>query len=167
VSNASPASPIGTLRYSRTDPFGSLKRFVAMFAEMPVSSLYLMIVGGLLTAFAMAALRRDAGWMLALGLPLLLAAGRAGLPGAIVAWGCAAYVIVLLLAVGALTLRTIGLPLGLGFAAAIALAGFSSMPAAAGQMASSSLSLHRPPAFGIKMAGMLGQLANDPRYAAD
>ena len=138
-----------------------------MSAEMPVASLYLMVVGGLLTALAMAALRRDWGWMLALGLPLLLAAGRAGLPAAIVAWGCAGYAVVLLLAVGTLTVRAIGLPLGLGFATAIALAGLSSMPAAAGRLDTAQLSLHRPPLFGIELAGMLGQLADDPQYAAN
>jgi hypothetical protein len=134
-----------------------------MFAEMPVASLYLMIVGGLVTALGWAALRRDGGWVLALGLPLLLAAGRAGLPPAIVAWGCALYAIVLLLLVGTLTLRTIGLPLGAGFAAAIVLAGLSSMPAAAGRLETTPLSLRQPPVFGVKLAAMLGRLADDPR----
>jgi len=138
-----------------------------MFAEMPVASLYLMIVGGLATTLGMAALRREWSWVLALGLPLLLAAERAGLPMPIFAWGCALYAIAFLLFTGALAMRTIGLPVGAGLIGAVLLAGLSSMPAAAELRNPAPLSLHRPPAFGIELANMLGTLADDSRYAAD
>jgi len=138
-----------------------------MIAEMPMASIYLMIVGGLATALAMAALRRDGLRMLAIGLPLLLAAERAGLPPAIFAWGCAGYAIALLLVAGLAAIRVTGLPLGAALVAAVALAGLSSMPAAASYQGGEPLSLHRPPGFGVRLAAMLGTLADDPRYAAD
>jgi len=138
-----------------------------MFAEMPVASLYLMFVGGLATVLAMAALRREWSWVLALGLPLLLAGERAGLPAAIFAWGCAIYAVTFLLFTGMLAARTIGLPIGAALVAAALLAGLSSMPAAASYRGAAPLSLQQPPTFGVRLAAMLGALANDPRYAAD
>ena len=138
-----------------------------MFAEMPVASLYLMIVGGLATALAMAALRREGSWVLALGLPLLLAAERAELPMPIFAWGCALYAIAFLIFTGALAMRTIGLPVGAALVGAVLLSGLSSMPAAAMRHDAAALSLQQPPSFGVRLAAMLGQLADDPRYAAD
>jgi hypothetical protein len=138
-----------------------------MFAEMPVASLYLMIVGGLATALGMAALRRDWSWVLALGLPLLLAAERAGLPATIFAWGCALYAAAFLVFTGALAMRTIGLPVGTALVAAVLLATLSSMPAGASHRDLARLSLDRPPGFGVRLAALLGALADDPRYAAD
>ncbi len=138
-----------------------------MFAEMPVASFYLMIVGGLATALAMAALRREWSWVLALGLPLLLAADRADLPAAIFAWGCAAYAVAFLLFTGTLAVRAIGMPISAALVGAVLLAGLSSMPAAARHHDIPALSLQRPPSFGVRLAAMLGQLADDPRYAAN
>jgi hypothetical protein len=138
-----------------------------MFAEMPVTSFYLMIVGGLATALGMAALRREWSWVLALGLPLLLASERAGLPGAIFAWGCALYAVAFLLFAGTLAMRTIGLPIGTALVAAVLMAGLSSMPAGASRHDVEALSLRRPPGFGVQLAALLGALADDPRYAAD
>jgi len=138
-----------------------------MFAEMPVTSLYLMIVGGLATALAMAALRQQWSWVLALGLPLLLAAERAGLPAAVFAWGCALYAVAFLLFTGVLAVRTIGMPVASALIAAMLLAGLSSIPASATRHELEPLSLHQPPTFGVQLAALLGQLADDPRYAAD
>ena len=138
-----------------------------MFAEMPVASLYLMIVGGLATALAMAALRRDWTWVLALGLPLVAAVERAGLPAALFGWSCALYAIMLMLVAGIWAVRTVGWPVVGLVAGALAYAGLSSMPAAASLGDPAPLSWHRPPAFGVELAGMLGRLADDPRYAAE
>lgn len=138
-----------------------------MVAEMPIASLYLMFVGGFATLLGMAALRREWSWVLALGLPLLLAGERAGLPIPIFAWGCALYAIAFLLFAGALAMRTIGFPVGTALVAAVLLAALSSMPASATGHDAAPLSLDRPPTFGVRLAAMLGQLANDPRYAAD
>ncbi len=138
-----------------------------MIAEMPVASFYLMIVGGLVTALGMAVLRREWSWVLALGLPLLLAAERAGIPAAIFAWGCAAYAVAFLVFAGALVIRMVGLPVGATLFGAVLLMGLSSMPADARYREETSLSLHQPPTFGVDLATLLGQLADDPRYAAD
>ncbi|WP_298693135.1 hypothetical protein [uncultured Sphingomonas sp.] len=136
-----------------------------MVADMPIASIYLMIVGGLATALAMAAMRRDGLWVLAIGLPLLLAAERAGLPPALFAWGCAGYALAVLLVAGLAAIRVTGLPLGAALVAAVALTGLSSMPAAAYHPDPAPLSLHRPPTIGVQLAAMLGTLADDPRYA--
>jgi hypothetical protein len=138
-----------------------------MVAGIPVTSIYLMIVGGIATALAMAALRHEWSWVLALGLPLLLASERAGLPPAIFAWGCAAYAVVFLAFTGALAGRMIGSPVGVLLGGAVLLAGFSAMPAAAMRHDGAPLSLEQPPTFGVRLAAMLGALADDPRYAAD
>ena len=61
--------------------------------DLPTTSIALVFVGGFAVSTAHAALRREPFWALAFALPLLLCAERAGLPLALVAWGCVAYLL--------------------------------------------------------------------------
>ncbi|WBO20869.1 hypothetical protein [Sphingomonas abietis] len=73
-------------------------------ADLPVSWMYLLFVGGFAICGVQALLRGDAPWTLALGIAVLLSAERAGISPAIVAWGiagwlfCAAFLLLVLLA---------------------------------------------------------------------
>ncbi len=130
-----------------------------MFFDLPTTTIALVFVGGLAVSTANAAVRRDPFWALAFALPLLLCAERACLPLALVAWGCVAY----LLATGAYLFGALVRFGGQGMAIALlgAITALGLMPgdAKARYLDLGAASLHHPPALGIRIEGLLREVA--------
>lgn len=123
--------------------------------DLPTTSMALVFVGAFAVSTAHALLRREPVWALALALPLLLSADRAGLPSALVAWGCIAF----LLAGGAYLFGALarigGQGMALALLAATATLGLMSGDANARYLDLGTASLHHPPAVGFRIEEML------------
>ncbi len=132
-----------------------------MFFDLPMATIALVFVGGLAVCTANAALRREPFWALAFALPLLLCAERAGLPIALVAWGCVAY----LLAAGAYLFGMLaqfgGQGMTVAVLGAIAALGLMSGDANARYLDLGAASLHHPPAVGLRFEGLLREVVAD------
>jgi hypothetical protein len=122
-------------------------------ADLPVSWVYLMFIGGFGTCAAQALCRRDVSWALAFGMALLLAAEQAGISPSLVAWGiaawsaCAALFCLIMIA----RIWEIRLFAALGLIAGAALL---TMPASAGSRLATA-SLHFPPGPAVAVEAML------------
>lgn len=122
-------------------------------ADLPVSWMYLMLIGGFGTCAAQALCRRDVSWALAFGMALLLAAEQAGISPSLIAWGIAAWS----LCAAFFCLITIGRIWEIRPFAALGLiagAALLTMPASAGSRLSTA-SLHSPPAPAVAVEVML------------
>ncbi len=126
-----------------------------MLFDLPTATIALVFVGGFAVCTANAALRREPFWALAFALPLLLCAERAGLPLALVAWGCVAF----LLAAGAymfgMLARIGGQGMVIAALGAVAALGLMSDDANARYLDLGAASLHHPPAVGLRIEGLL------------
>lgn len=122
-------------------------------ADLPVSWMYLMFVGGFAVCGVRALLRGDAPWTLALGIALLLSAERAGISPTVVAWGiagwflCAAFLFLVMLT----RIWDIRLFPALGL---IVAAGLLTVPASARSRLADA-SLHAPPASAVAVEAIL------------
>ncbi len=126
-----------------------------MLFDLPTTTIALVFVGGLAVSTANAALRREPFWTLAFALPLLLCAERAGLPLALVAWGCVAYLLAAGLYLFGMLARFGGHGMALAVLGAIAALGLMSGNANARYLDLDATSLHHPPAVGLRIEGLL------------
>jgi hypothetical protein len=120
-----------------------------------METVHLLFVGAFAASIVQAALRRDPVWMLALAVPLLFCADRAGLPVTLVAWGCALFA----LGAGAfliiMAIRALGTSAGLAALAAVGVLSLSAGTADARYADLSASSLHNPPLLGVRMEAWL------------
>jgi len=126
-----------------------------MLFNLPTASIALVFVGGFAVCTANAALRREPFWALAFALPLLLCAERAGLPLALIAWGCVAYLLAAGLTLVGLLARAWGPAMTMAVLAAITTLGLMSGDANARYLDLGMASLHHPPAVGVRIEGLL------------
>jgi len=126
-----------------------------MLFDLPTTTIALLFVGGFAVSTANAALRREPVWALAFALPMLLCAERAGLPLALVAWGCVAFLLVAGLWLFGLLVRIGGQGMAVAVLGAIAALGLMSGDANARYLDLGAASLHHPPAVGIRIEGLL------------
>ncbi len=131
-----------------------------MFFGLSTAAISLILVGSLGVSIAHAVMRRDPAWVLALGLPLLLCVDLAGLPSALVAWGCVLYAAAVCAFVLLLIVRTLGLAGGLGLIVAASVLGLSAGTANARYVDLASSSLHHPPLIGVRLEAWLRLLAD-------
>ena len=125
-----------------------------MLLGVPMETVHLLFVGAFAASIAQAALRRDPAWMLALAVPLLFCADRAGLPVALVAWGCALFALGGCAFLIAMLVRSTGVGGGAMLAAA-AILGLAAGTADARYVDLSHSSLHNPPLLGVQMESWL------------
>ncbi len=119
-----------------------------MLLGVPMAAVHLILVGAFGALIAHAALRREPAWMLALALPLLFCADRAGLPATLVAWGCALFAVGAGIFLIAMAVRSMG---GGIVMLAAAVLGLSAGTADARYVDLSASSLHNPPLLGVQM----------------
>jgi hypothetical protein len=123
-----------------------------MFFGLSSTNVSLLVLGGLLVVLAQAIMRRDPAWILAIGLPMLLCADHVGVSADLIAWGYAAYALILFAAVVAVITRLLGAPNKAGLLGALAgiilLAGMNDV----GHFGLESPSLRFPPQLGIQLA---------------
>lgn len=126
-----------------------------MVFDLPTATIALLFVGGFAVCTANAAIRREPFWALAFALPMLLCAERAGLPLALVAWGCVAYLLAAGLCLFGALARFGGQPMAVAVVGAIAALGLMSGNANARYLDLGAASLHHPPAVGIRIEELL------------
>ena len=126
-----------------------------MLLGVPMETIHLLLVGAFGASLAQAALRRDAPWMLALAVPLLLCADRAGLPVALVAWGSALFALGAGAFLLAMVVRGLGPSGGLAALATMGILSLSAGAADARYVDLSASSLHNPPLLGVEMEAWL------------
>ncbi|WP_157602952.1 hypothetical protein [Sphingomonas sp. PR090111-T3T-6A] len=126
-----------------------------MLLGVPMVTIHLLFAGAFAALIAQAAFRRDPVWMLALALPLLYCADRAGLPETLVAWGCALFALGAGLFLIAMVVRSIGSGEVVMLLAAAAMLGLASGTADARYIDLSRSSLHNPPLLGVQMESWL------------
>lgn len=126
-----------------------------MLFDLPTTTIALMFVGGFAVSTANATLRREPFWALAFAFLLLPCAERAGLPLALVAWGCVAYLLAAGLCLVGRLARTGEQGMVIAVLCAIAALGLMSGDANARYLGLGTASLHHPPALGVRIEGLL------------
>jgi len=131
-----------------------------MLLGVPLTAVHLVLVGAFGVALGHAALRRDLAWVLALAVPFLFCADRAGLPTTLIAWGCALFAGGVVALLARAVVQTIGMAGGAALIAAAVL-GLGAGTANARYVDLSHSSLHNPPLLGVQMESWLRVVARD------
>jgi hypothetical protein len=126
-----------------------------MLLGIPIVTIHILFAGAFAALIAQAALRRDPVWMLALALPLLYCADRAGLPETLVAWGCTLFTLGAGVFLIAMVVRSIGSGEVVMLFGAAAMLGLASGTADARYVDLSRSSLGNPPLVGVEMESWL------------